>query len=827
MRSRFAFVLFLFASSANALTWPDTAIRVEESLRSLDPEERRRASRDLASIGRARGEALVEKALLDPDGEVRANAAAAAVQLRLQSAIETVLPWFGDPDVRLRIAACDVAAKLVDDRVVAPLSRTLGDSDPTVRMRAAIALGNQTSKEAVAPLLGRLDDTSPNVRIEVIRALSKHGDSRAVVPLVSKAQDTAVEVKREALRALGEIGDPRAVQPLTFALRDPSADVKMEALSALATLRADDSVDSIAALLSDRNPLVRQRAASALGALGSARAAEAIGSVLGGPDDTSNTERTPLRNALLATKSHAITLCANVLARPKNKSAAASCAWVVSALRATALSPAIATAMRRGTLPTVNALLALRGIGNPADLPTVLEYLSDPNEPTRRSAIAAAIGLLNPKTPDGRAVDPIIARLNDSNVERDERVELATLLGRTGSLRAVAPLLSLLNYGDNATKAAALLAIGMLGPEAGTHAPVVDALFSSLSDADATIRFHASVALGNVGPSSARVRVLEALGQSNIERVSLLRSLPGLFSRAADDKSIAEIERWLSLSGGADRDALFETLSRAHSIKAAQVLERSIKTSDTADLRSAANSLALQSSHEGVAALRTLSASRFNDVAYEAIWNLGALGNAKEELTRRLADSDPDIRANSVAALARTFQSTKDGPAFARATCARLDDPFPLVRANVLGGLALTHSRCTDGSKERSLLANDPSDIVRESAARAIRATPSTKAADDERALLRCALRDSSENAANACVGDVAPAEEGTAAATVFVVAPSKRTPSPNTRYILAYPNGLYRVGTTDRRGAMFDPDAPRGELRLLRSEEGAQGRTR
>jgi len=827
MRGRLAIVFLFLTRSANALTWPDTAIRVEAALRSPDAEERRRASHDLLSIGHPRGDALVEKALGDPDVEVRVNASAAAIHLHLQSAVDAVIPWFGDPDVRLRMAACSIAANLVDDRVVPPLARTLGDSDPTVRMRAAEALGHQKSKEAVGPLLGRIDDPNPQVRVEIIRALAKHSDSRAVVPLVSKAQDTTLEVKREALRALGEIGDPRALQPLTFALRDPSPEVKLEALSALATMRAGEAVDSIAPLLSDRNTLVRQGAAAALGALGNARAAEAIALNLGGPDDTTSTERTPLRGALLSTQKHAVAVCGRVLAHPKNKAAAASCAWVAGALRAAPLSPAITTAMRRGTLPAVNALAALRAIGNAADLPTVLEYLSDASEPTRRAAIAAAIGLLDPKAPDGRAVDPIIARLNDSTIERDERIELTTLLGRTGSARAVAPLLTLLNVSDNAAKAAALHAIGLLGAEAGTQPAVIDALFGALSDADPAIRFHASVALGNCGPPSARKRVLSALAESTFERVSLLRSLPGLFSRAIDETSLRETERWLSLSSGADRDALYEALSRGVAKAAVEILERAAKTEDPADRRAIANALAAQPAADASSAMRMLANARSSDVVIEAVWNLGSLGGSKEELVKKLADGDPDIRANSVAALARTLSRSNDGPNFAARACALLDDTSPLVRANVLGGLALTKTRCADGEKERRLLEEDTRDIVREAAARALHAAPSTNRAEDERTLLRCALRDGTESVAETCANGPPPAEMGTAPSTIFVVPPTQRTPAPNARYILAYANGLYRIGTTDRRGAIVDPIAPRGELRLVRLEESAQGRTR
>jgi hypothetical protein len=61
------------------------------------------------------------------------------------------------------------------------------------------------------------------------------------------------------------------------------------------------------------------------------------------------------------------------------------------------------------------------------------------------------------------------------------------------------------------------------------------------------------------------------------------------------------------------------------------------------------------------------------------------------------------------------------------------------------------------------------------------------------------------------------PVPTRTHAALVYVVPDGTDVPRPNAAYAVLLSDGLLHAGTTDRRGALFDPAAPEGEITLRR----------
>jgi hypothetical protein len=133
------------------------------------------------------------------------------------------------------------------------------------------------------------------------------------------------------------------------------------------------------------------------------------------------------------------------------------------------------------------------------------------------------------------------------------------------------------------------------------------------------------------------------------------------------------------------------------------------------------------------------------------------------------------------------------------------------VRANALAGLALAGARCADGAAERSQLNEDPIEDVRAAAAQLLSRAPGP---DDVRALDRCARSDASSLVAARCRAHPSPASR-THATLVYVVADGAAAPRPAAAYAILMADGTLHVGTTDRRGAVFDPTATEGELTL------------
>ncbi len=815
----FALAVAVTAPAA-ALVWPDVAERVERDLSAPDPATRRAAAIELRSLGSARGAALAVAALSDPDDEVRLAAADAAIHLRAAKATDAVTGWLNAPDVRVRRKACEVARALPSPRAVAPLARTLGDPDAEVRAEAAEALGRQAAPEAVAPLLGRLDDPTPAVRIQIVVALARLGDPRAVVPLVGKVEDSSPDVRQAVVRALGDLGDARASAALVLALRDQNSEVRRDALTALGRMRATDTVDAIAPFVGDTSPALRLAAVTALGRIATPDAVRVLVAALGTIDDDAGAlEPTPARDALVSVGPPSVPSLRALLAGSPSPQAATSAAWVLGALHAREEAPAIVLAMRRGVLPAASALHALAGAGTGADVPVVLEFVTDRSPVVRGEALTAALALLDPALPDGRAVEPLAAALRDARPTSQERARIATLLGRTGAPRAAPLLVELTRAKDLTLRIAAIDALGAVGPTTA-EAPskqgdATSALLDALVASDAAVRLHAAIALADSGGERARDALVASLdGGDEIDRTAVLTALGGVLARVPSDASIAKLAAALALSAGPERDAIIEAIGRAALPSATAVLARVVQSEETADRRAVATVSAARPNDVGIA--RTLLADPDASVRAQAAWALGGLGDASDvpHLDAIARAADIDAATNAAAAIGRIAARMKR-PDLASPLCALASDPRAFVRTNALAGLARAGG-CSDDAPERSALEGDPAEDVRAAAALALARHPgptSTQALD------RCARTDPSSIVAARCraiVSGGAPPGR-TRAALVYVVPDGSDTPKPNASYAMLFADGTLRAGTTDRRGAVFEPLAPEGDVTLRR----------
>ena len=802
------------APAARALEWPDVAERVEQDLQSPNASTRRQAAHRLPALGPGRGRSLALLSLGDLDDDVRLAAADAAVRLKASGATDQVVSWLNAPDVRLRRKACEVARAMPSPHAVAPLARSLGDPEAEVRAAAAAALGRQASPDAVPPLLGRLDDPAPQVRMQIVAALARLGDRRAVVPLVGKVQDSSPEVRQAVARALGDLGDARASSALVLSLRDQSSDVRREALGALGRVGAADAVDAIAPFTSDRTSSLRLAALSALGRIASVDALRVLVHALGTGDDAGGAlEATPVREALIAAGPPAVEPLRALLASSTSPVRATSAAWVLGVLRATPEAPAIVAAMRRGALPTAAALRSLVGAGTANEVPVVLEFLADPRPAVRDEAIEAAMALLDPRHPDGRAVEPLAAALRDGRPSAAQRARLTTLLGRTGAARAAPLLVDLSRTRDTHLRVAALDALGTIGPAGGADAD--EALLDGLAAADPEVRLHAAVALGESGGGRARDVLLARLESgTEVDRPAVLTALGGLLARSPTDLAIAQIETALALSAGAERDALLDALGRAPSAAGVRALGAAAKRAEPDDRREVASLLAAHPGDPTALALaRGLVGDRDPSVGAQAAWTLGTLGDASDGKTlAALAESsDQAAASNAAAALGRIAARLRAPQLAARLLCPLAVEPRSPARANALAGLALAGARCGDGTAERELLDEDPSDDVRAAAASMLARSPTE---DDLRALERCARTDPSGAVAARCRARP-PRPGGTGALLVYVGADGSAVSRPDAGYALLMSDGLIRRGVTDRRGAVVDPAAPEGEVTL------------
>jgi HEAT repeat protein len=255
----------------------------------------------------------------------------------------------------------------------------------------------------------------------------------------------------------------------------------------------------------------------------------------------------------------------------------------------------------------------------------------------------------------------------------------------------------------------------------------------------------------------------------------------------------------------------------------AQLAAREI---DGPDRRKIAEALA--GHPEQVAVLTRLLSDPDPGVRAQAAWSAGsqpAGPGATASLARVMqlvSDPDLDVASNAVASAALLARTLSAGDPNVKANvaawlCKSLGDFRSYVRANALAGLAVLDVRCDKGGDERKLLAQDPSETVRFVAARLISRDAQQASKDDVRALARCVSDDKSGMVAVACrtrPGVAAPAEPSPS--LVFIVPDGRAAPLASAAYSLARADGLIRSGLADRRGAVFERAAPRGDLRLL-----------
>jgi len=800
------------ATSARGLEWPDVADAVERGLSSDDVATRLAAARRIGSLGRARGGPLALASLEDADDDVRLAAADAAVRLRVAGATERVSSWVGAPSARLRRKACEVAGALPNAAAIAVLARALGDPEAEVRESAARALGRQASPEAVTPLLGRLDDANPEVRIAIAGALAHLGDARAVVPLVGKIGDSSPEVRQSVARALGELGDARASSRLALSLRDGNPDVRREALIALGLLRASDAVDAIASFATDRLPPVRLAALRALAEIATPDAIATLVAALGAGDEgTAGLDPTPVRDALVSVGPAATPRLREALTASKSPGAAAGAAWVLGALGAHAEAPAIVAAMRSSSVSVAFAMRALAGAGTAAEAPVVLEFVTDPNPVVRDEALNAALALLDPSHPDGRAVEPLGAALGDARLTAQERSRVALLLGRTGAARAISLLVPLVRNGAPELRLAAIDALGAIG-----RAQADDVLVEVLRSKDPKMRLHAAVALSDSGGSRALASLLAQLGgDDEVDVPALLTAVGGIVSRVPSAAAVDKLEETLRLSVGPERDALLEAIGRAPIAPSTRVLEGAARSQEPFDRRAVASMLSAHTlDTEALKIARNLLSDPDASVRSQAAWSLGSIGDASDfaRLEPLESTSDLEVAVDAVAAIARIAARERSAENAAQKLCPILIHGSAFARINALAGLSIARARCPGGTLERKALVEDPDEDVRGAAALAV-ATEAT--AEDLRALERCARGDASVAVAARCQAR-APAGAGVGPLLVYVVPEGSSEPVVDASYGALWADGLLRLGRADRRGAFFDPAAPKGPARLV-----------
>jgi cellulose synthase operon protein C len=793
--------------AAERLVWPGAVTALETRLASEDVQVRRRAASDLGRLPPSVQRRLLPRSFSDPDPDVRLAVADAALAIRLPDAGSRVGKWLSDPDARVREAAAEVLAVLRDPGSIAGLGRALEDAEASVRVAAALALGNSRSLDASSFLLGHLDDADPEVRHAVIAALEDLRDPRAVVPLIGRIQEQRAALRRQAAMALGALGDGRAIGALVVALADGDAGVRVAAASALGKLRARDAVWSLGTLLErESDPEVQAAVLDALGAIGTEASVDTALRALGLPRPS----RDHIQRALVRAGSVAFPALERCVLQPSQPAGAEVCVAALGQIGGERASLLVERSLRQASVPATTALAALGAARQPSALPTVLEFLTASTPAERRAAIEAAGRLLDPEHELGLAVEPIAQALERAEESRLERAALVGLLGRTGSPRAAPSLLSAAQSSDPYLRVVALQALGEIGP-AGADAVLLAGLDSDLFPT----RYTAAIALRRVGRHPSIDPLLERLGSAPLAtRETIAIALAGPLEDDPSDQQIERVHGLLRAAEGPEMDALIEALAHVPGARGTLALQRLLPLLGRLGRAKLAEGLGAHPDAGG--ALARLLEDADAGVRANAVWALGAVGSAPDiaRLSTLREDANVAVAANSIAAVASI--AAREGVDVTQVLCGALADERSMVLANALAGLRRVGVACPKSEVAAWLLEHHPSDEVRLAAARLIR---DRWAASAPQALAHCAAKDVSGLVALECtapaMSEAALSWQNVADVGVLVVPTGEAVPRARAPFALVRADGFIRSGTSDRRGAVWEPSAPRGPLRL------------
>lgn len=380
--------------------------------------------------------------LTDPDANVRAAAAerlgevnAPSMSGREEGSADpaTALPGLRhalkDPSPKVRSAALNALGEMRSEQDVGLVVAALKDPDASVVLSAAKAL-EQIPNDSATPALTEIyrnERNSADLRNQAVWSLEAICNPDSIPAflddLLSGGKRPSIKAAWALQCALKKRPDPSAFAPIKRAVEQAEPPWPVEVLVVtLAETKNPQAFEMLVLLLGSKLPNVERSAEEGLGLLGDRRAIPILCGLLKDPTpEVRGSAESALRHysdfpappeliAWLGKDS----LAAEVLVLSNDPKA-------IDALIAAMPSPGV-----------INALVKAR---DPRVVPALITVLENAkNDSGYRAGAAAALGSLG----DSRAVDPLIASLNDDNVSITMQASRA--LGQLKDKRAIEPL---------------------------------------------------------------------------------------------------------------------------------------------------------------------------------------------------------------------------------------------------------------------------------------------------------------------------------------------------------------------------------------------------
>ena len=761
-------------------------------------------------------------ALEDDDLDVRLSAAAALGQARVPEGVPQLMEWLDAKLPELRNAAVMALGAIDDARSVSALTRAVSDPVPNIRLAAISALAKPRS-ETLPTLIGALDDPDAQVRAEAARVLSPQHEPNVLTALMNHARDDAPEVRRIVVRSLGHAHTAQAQTVLTHALKDADRGVQLAAIAALGDL---DSTASVAALRGclGLHPVYAKTAIAALGRNADPSAEQALVDTLTHSELAGSAARALQERLRVPERQDAAALITSLA-----EALVQTTAGPLASLLADVLIDAARTRSIASAVPTLQAAIN-DGRGDPHSLarvlahvpdrellPVLLERLARADDAQLPELVAALADYVVAGHGDGRALEPLLARL--SNAHGQLRLTLIDLVGRTRAARALPALVPLLDSDNLSERLATVSAIGRLATEAAR--PV---LWPLLDSPERALRLGAAHALATSANPNLVRELAAKLAQGGVDRDAVLLALSEALASLAPDELDTTLRAELlatltHIAMGPDDALASRALDGLRGLRGQSALEaiaRMLRI-PSARRRGAAVFALADFPHEDTRRLlRFVLQHDGPRVSVAAALALGEVGDQRD-VAALVHTAQRTLWPVPVAATFGLVRMAQRGVtkrhSMQRMLCELAGSHDPYVRANVAAGLAaLAAPGCNDAQAPLHWLEASHASVVRTAAARWARALdPSEPSATHA---LRVCAHDSDPHVASSCRAEPLPAPT-MQRLSVDALAADGQTPLDERLIALRLANASVFVGYTDSNGHVALTAAPSGDVTL------------
>ncbi|MBF0545265.1 MAG: HEAT repeat domain-containing protein [Candidatus Riflebacteria bacterium] len=418
---------------------PEIATMEEASVESAQPESPSIMAEmvNLTPEERLSEIALRLESATDPDE--RYSLVLALKEIKLPEANQHFIKLLGDELKDIREIAAEYLGELGCHEAVSALLQCLTSGDPSLVFIAARSLGNIKEESTVGPLVKLLEEDNDDLRYVALESLGKIGAPSALKAIAAFLKSRNHDLRFVASEAIGNIKDPQAVTLLLPMLKDSDFEVRLKAIEALGKIGSTGACDQLLVILGEDNERIRLSTIQALGQIRNPNAVEALVDIfhLGNPQIKEKivwalgeigSERAvePLLSLSQNFNNRLIFLAIEAFSKIKSPKAAR---FVLSMLD------------RKDLSLRLKAIEALGEIADKSSAGNLVNFLES-GEPELKISAAKALGKIgNPV-----AIDPLVSKLMDS--ERDVRLAGIEALGNIRGIKAIPALINSLREQD-------------------------------------------------------------------------------------------------------------------------------------------------------------------------------------------------------------------------------------------------------------------------------------------------------------------------------------------------------------------------------------------